>query len=325
MKSYRILLLLFLVLSGCKTTRHTLPATTNTRTGYIELYSDIAIKEMKRTGIPASIKMGQAILESGDGNSRLARQANNHFGIKCHDWTGRTTYHDDDMRNECFRRYSRPEESFLDHSDFLLSRPRYAALFALDPYDYKAWARGLKTSGYATDPDYDRKLIRIIEDNQLYRLDSGVRLPGNIQKPSEAGGIKVQVANTAERQISRRNRIRYIIVREGDTYEGITMEMEMMRWEIARYNDLADRKVTPGEIIYLQPKRARAEKGHDMHIVKQGETMHQISQIYGIRLDQLLRRNNMMAGHEPKPGDSLFLRRQAIGGESGGRFSVDFD
>ncbi len=305
------LLFFLLVFSACKTTRYTAPAVSNTRSEYIARYSDIAIREMRRTGIPASIKMAQAILESADGNSLLASKSNNHFGIKCHDWTGRRVYHDDDHRNECFRRYNRPEESFLDHSDFLTGRPRYAGLFNLDPYDYKAWARGLRLAGYATDPNYDRKLIRIIEDNELYRLDSGTPLPSprsSTRVSSEEPSSPVSLVTG--RQILRRNRIRFIIAEEGDTYESVTREMELMRWEIAQYNDLPYRAISPGDVLYLQPKRVRAERGSEIHIVNEGETMHQISQQYGVRLNRLLRRNYLEDGREPSPGDTIFLRRQ---------------
>ncbi len=321
MKYFPIVLLLLILFSSCKTTRrYTAPATSTTRTEYINTFSDIAIREMKRTGIPASIKMAQAILESGDGNSTLARQANNHFGIKCHDWTGRRIYHDDDEANECFRRYNNPKESFVDHSEFLTGRGRYAALFQLEPHDYRAWARGLKASGYATNPNYDRLLIRIIEDNSLYKLDTGAAPSFPSRTVSETvlhSGSRSPVE--AGRQISRNNRIRYIIAKAGDTYESLTTEMELMRWELARYNDFPDNHtIRPGDIVYLQPKRHRAERGYETHIVKEGETMHQISQKYGVRLDRLLRRNHMERGKEPEPGRVILLRGQTYQDNSWG-------
>lgn len=138
---------------------------------YIETYKDIAISEMNKYGIPASIKLAQALLESGNGNSRLAREANNHFGIKCAgEWSGGRSFHDDDERNECFRAYRRPEESFADHSQFLL-RKRYENLFQLDRNDYKGWAKGLKSAGYATNPRYAELLIDLIERYELYQYD----------------------------------------------------------------------------------------------------------------------------------------------------------
>ncbi|MFO7924960.1 MAG: glucosaminidase domain-containing protein [Bacteroidales bacterium] len=309
MKSYTLVILIVLLSYSCRTTRYVPPLVTTTRSEYIATYSDIAIREMRRSGIPASIKMAQAILESGDGNSTLARRANNHFGIKCHDWTGRRIYHDDDKRNECFRRYSKPEESFRDHSDFITGRSRYAGLFDLDPNDYTAWAKGLKASGYATNPQYDRLLIKIIEENGLYKLDTGQTLSAPaVITAAENRNINKEPAS-AERKIMLRNRIKYIVASEGDTYESITREMGLMRWELARYNDIEDNAtIDPGDIIYLQPKRSRAERGNETHIVKEGETMHSISQLYGVRLDRLLRRNSGLYGKQPSPGTTIFLR-----------------
>lgn len=309
MKSYTLVILIVLLSYSCRTTRYVPPLVTTTRSEYIATYSDIAIREMRRSGIPASIKMAQAILESGDGNSTLARRANNHFGIKCHDWTGRRIYHDDDKRNECFRRYSKPEESFRDHSDFITGRSRYAGLFDLDPNDYTAWAKGLKASGYATNPQYDRLLIKIIEENELYKLDTGQTLSAPaVITAAENRNINKEPAS-AERKIMLRNRIKYIVASEGDTYESITREMGLMRWELARYNDIEDNAtIDPGDIIYLQPKRSRAERGNETHIVKEGETMHSISQLYGVRLDRLLRRNSGLYGKQPSPGTTIFLR-----------------
>ncbi len=142
-----------------------------TRKEYIEKYKHIAIRQMNQYGIPASIIMAQACLESGNGNSRLAVKANNHFGIKCHNWNGKRIYHDDDRRGECFRKYNEAEDSFKDHSEFLKNGRRYQSLFDLKKSDYKAWAHGLKAAGYATDPQYAKMLIEIIEKNELYKLD----------------------------------------------------------------------------------------------------------------------------------------------------------
>jgi hypothetical protein len=311
MKGFRFLLLVLITFSACKTTRYVPPAVNNTRSEYIRTYGEFAISEMKRTGIPASIKMAQAILESGDGNSRLARQANNHFGIKCHEWTGRKIYHDDDHRNECFRSYNNPLESFRDHSEFLTGRARYAGLFKLDPLDYKAWARGLKAAGYATNPEYDRLLIRIIEDNHLYRLDSGLAFSRLDKDATAATNIPAGPVATRQFEVLQNNRIRYMIARESDSYESITEQMEFMRWELDRYNDLSGiRVINPGDIVYLQPKRNRAQRGYDVHVAEEGDTMHLISQMYGIRLSRLLSRNYMEEGQEPSPGTYIFLRWQ---------------
>ncbi len=140
---------------------------------YIERYSSLAVEEMYRSGVPASITLAQGLLESRYGLSALAVDGNNHFGIKCHNWAGRKIYHDDDKKGECFRKYDSPEESFRDHSDFLRYRDRYKFLFDLEPTDYKGWAHGLKKAGYATDPSYPQKLIKLIEDYGLYKYDTG--------------------------------------------------------------------------------------------------------------------------------------------------------
>lgn len=311
MKRIPVILIFVSVLYGCGGPRYTPSAIKNSRSEYIATYSDIAIEEMIRTGVPASVKMAQAIFESGDGNSTLATRANNHFGIKCHDWSGRRIYHDDDERNECFRRYSHVEESFRDHSDFLTGRTRYAALFSLDQDDYKGWARGLKASGYATNPSYDRLLIRIIEENELYKLDAGNRIRKNARPDPLLAGKPVNKEPAVKNTTLTRNRIKYVIAAEGDSYESITRENGLMNWELSRYNDIpADTRLNAGDIIYLQPKRNKAERGNETHVVKEGETMLYISQLYGVKLDRLLRMNLMNDDQEPEPGMTIYLRRQ---------------
>jgi flagellum-specific peptidoglycan hydrolase FlgJ len=146
----------------------------NTTTQYISVYKDIAMQEMRIYNIPASITLAQAILESGSGKGTLAVKANNHFGIKCHDWKGKKVYHDDDRRQECFRKYKNSNNSFRDHSEFLANRKRYASLFKLKKYDYKSWAKGLRLAGYATDKKYPQKLIGLIERYELYQYDKEV-------------------------------------------------------------------------------------------------------------------------------------------------------
>jgi LysM repeat protein len=282
-----------------------------TRQEYIATYKDKAIREMERTGIPASIKLAQGILESGDGNSTLARKANNHFGIKCHsDWKGKKVYHDDDARNECFRKYRNPDESFVDHSEFLVHRSRYRFLFDLDPDDYKGWARGLKKAGYATSPTYARRLIEIIEDNKLYIYDNPSLL---VKHPWESEQKRVD--RQTERQILENNRIKYIIAKSGDTYKTLAEELGKFPKELAKYNE---QKVTAtiksGETVYLQPKRNKAAHGNDYHVVEKGETMYAISQKYGIKLEKLYKKNEMEKGAEPKVGQQLWLRKNKGGG-----------
>lgn len=305
-KGFPFLLISILIIS-CKTTSYNPPAQNLSRQEYIRQFAPIAIEEMNRTGIPASIKLAQGILESGDGNSTLARRGNNHFGIKCHDWTGPRMFHDDDRRGECFRKYRTPEESFRDHSDFLTGRSRYAFLFDIEATDYKAWAAGLKRAGYATNPAYDRLLIKIIEENQLSQYDRPGSARNNVTRPSVSANSTV--VNTPVRITDTRNHIKYIVVKEGDTFASLTRELNLMQWELPKFNETsAGRELVPGEIIYLQPKRNRAEKGSEIHTVEQGETMYKISQLYGVKLDRLLRMNNMVKGEEPLAGDQIWLR-----------------
>lgn len=286
------------------------------------------MNEMKRTGIPASITLAQGIIESDCGHSSLAREANNHFGIKCHDdWKGPTVRHDDNRRNECFRKYGRPEESFYDHSDFLKSVPRYSFLFSLSSTDYKAWAHGLKKAGYATNPDYANMLIRTIEENNLWYFDRGYVAPilppranDSIKEPltshaadSTKKTVKYPAVNMAilarPQRVMENNRIQYIIVRDGDTREKIENEYQLLRWELAKYNELkSDFTLTPGQLLYLQPKRDRAEVGKDFYTTVPGDTMYQISQRYGIKLKKLYEMNRMAEGTEPEPGKKIWLR-----------------
>ena len=183
-----------------------------TRSDYIGMYSELAIQEMLRSGIPASITLAQGMLESDNGNSTLARRANNHFGIKCHGWKGKKITHDDDEKNECFRKYKTVHESFADHTDFLMGSPRYSFLFELDPTDYKGWAKGLKKAGYATSPSYADLLIRIIEENDLHQFDTGEGWPQQFTEGGQAlANIDQFEIEVGKRRILVRNRIEYII------------------------------------------------------------------------------------------------------------------
>lgn len=292
---------------------------------YVNRYSGIAVREMKRTGIPASITLSQGMLESDFGRSSLAKEANNHFGIKCHNgWQGAKIYHDDDRKNECFRRYRNPEESYLDHSDFLVNTPRYKTLFSISSTDYKGWAHGLKKCGYATNPAYASLLIDNIEKYQLNAFDTGVRrkevqsdksdekknvtshtAPAYVPE-SGNGGI---VIAAGQARLKETNRVQYVIVREGDTYESLADEFQLLKWEIAKYNELsADEPLSVGQMLYLQPKRSKAEVGHETHIAKEGETMYIISQMYAVRLKSLYDLNFMDEGTEPAVGKRIKLR-----------------
>ncbi len=288
---------------------------------YIEAYKDIAMEEMHKHGIPASIKLGQGILESGFGNSDLAVVANNHFGIKCHGWQGRSFYKDDDRKDECFRAYDDPRQSFRDHSEFLTGRPRYAFLFELEITDYKGWARGLRKAGYATNPRYPELLIGVIERNNLHEFDRMVIASGNY-KPVEVNQISHQSASVNRasetrpedfpsvglgREVLENNRIRYVYARKGDTAESLAEELGLWAWEIYRYNDLSkDQPLVEGQIVYLQPKRRNARES--WHVVQEGETMHDISQKHGVRLRLLYRRNSVEQGDALVPGQRIQLR-----------------
>jgi LysM repeat protein len=271
-------------------------AQTLTRDAYVAQYSDWAVAEMKRTGIPASITLAQGILESNNGNSTLAVKANNHFGIKCHkDWTGRTFIHDDDRPNECFRRYRSAYESFKDHSDFLTRHQRYAFLF-----EY---------------PKYDKLLIKIIEENKLYRFDDKKYKPEKFLAEREQNYIPIDIddyeINPFGNDIQTYNRIDYVVAKPGDTHLSLAEKYEMMPWQILKYNELdSGREIKPGMRIYLQPKRRKADVIHKHHIVQEGEDMYSISQEYGIKLKHLYRLNNMEPGTAPEVGQELSLRKR---------------
>ena len=269
---------------------------------------------MKRSGIPASITLAQGMLESNNGNSTLAIRGNNHFGIKCHDWRGKSIRHDDDKRNECFRKYKSARDSYIDHTNFLMNGPRYSFLFELDQTDYKAWARGLKKAGYATSPTYASALIRIIEENELNHFDSGkVRRrraddTETIPEVTDIDGFEIEIDH---RKILMRNRIDYIIVKEEDTYQSLTRELEMMSYELAQYNEIPkDSKLKKGQVLYLQPKRGKASVEFPYHTVEAGETMYEISQMYGIKLKKLYQMNLMNPGEEPEVNDEIHLHKK---------------
>jgi LysM repeat protein len=323
-------------LASCRASRPPVTPVPVTRSAsdYIEAYKDIAISEMRRTGVPASITLAQGMLESDNGHSSLARFANNHFGIKCHnDWTGQTYRQNDDRRNECFRKYRRPEDSFYDHSDFLKSGSRYSFLFDLDPSNYKAWAQGLKRAGYATNPDYAGMIIRKIEENRLYELDrpytaSSASPQGNGQvktlpdtssrpagnntaNPTQSQANTITFGDIMARapRIKENNRVQYILVKDGETKQKIEDEFQLLRWELARYNDLKDDFIpVAGQMLYLEPKRDKAEAGIEVHIAATGDTMYMISQKYAIRLKSLLEMNGMTEGQEPVPGQKILLQ-----------------
>lgn len=265
---------------------------------YIKKYRDIAVEEMERYHIPASITLAQGLLESGAGQGTLARKSNNHFGIKCGgDWRGKSVKHDDDARDECFRVYKNAADSYRDHSKFLAGRPRYASLFKLDMTDYKGWAHGLKKAGYATNPRYAYQLIDIIERYDLYKYD-------------KKGGLKWMKENPNPHQPYLANGLVYVIGRSGDTWKSLSKEFDISKRKLRKYNDLyKDYVIQDGDILYLEKKNRKAQKGNIVHVLRHGESMYSISQKYGIRLKHLYKMNKMKPEDDaPAVGTILRLR-----------------
>lgn len=276
---------------------------------YINQYRDLAIQQMLRYRIPASITLAQGLLESGAGYSELATKGNNHFGIKCHGWTGRKTYHDDDERQECFRAYNNVYESYEDHSLLLTWQPRYRSLFSLGKNDYKAWAHGLKRCGYATSPTYAQKLIGIIELYKLHEYDKATKYDHFMEQRSYKDSQKAQ--GGMAHPIHAYNKNYYIKVKAGDTFKSLGKELGLSARKIARYNERSKRdRLTPGETIYLKKKQRRAEKTYRKrpHVVKTGESMYSIAQYYGIRLKSLYKMNHLSPEYQIRVGDTLRVR-----------------
>ena len=265
---------------------------------YITRYKDIAMRGMNDYGVPASITLAQGILESGAGTAELAVKANNHFGIKCHsDWSGATMYHDDDRSQECFRKYDTPEESFNDHALFLRGKARYSFLFELDKLDYKAWAKGLKQAGYATDPAYATRLVDLIERHCLARYDT------------LASVTPVEAAPEASRDDS--TGLKRVRAGKYDTYYAIGKRYHIPFGLIYKYNDVekGSREPKEGDVVYLRKKRKKVLPGQPAtHMVRRGESMHDVSQRYGIKVHWLYNLNNMPYTEVPEPGRVLKLR-----------------
>lgn len=274
---------------------------------YIEQYHDIAIQQMLKWKIPASITLAQGLLESAAGRSTLATKGNNHFGIKCHGWTGATIYRDDDLQNECFRAYKSVYDSFEDHSRFLATGSRYRSLFQLKMTDYEGWARGLKAAGYATNPRYAESLIDIIRNYNLSQYDRAHSYDHTIvgyQQNKVPGGQPLH-------PIYIYNKNYYLYARQGDTFRSIASEIGMSYRRLARYNE-RDKKdaIAPGEIIWLKKKRTKAPKEFKniQHVVQPGESMYTIAQKYGIRLKSLYKLNRLSPDYSIQVGDRLRLR-----------------
>jgi len=304
---------------------------------YIERFASLAVEEMYRSGVPASITLAQGLLESRYGLSDLAAKGNNHFGIKCHNnWEGGRMYHDDDAKGECFRKYDSPEQSYRDHSDFLRYRDRYKFLFDYDVTDYKAWAHGLKKAGYATDPAYPSKLIRLIEEYKLHEYDLKPdkksdrksrkkakdkadekvtdvlpEPPLQIEAPRRMAEDQRHVFRfNVAREVYVRNGVPYVLSVEGDTYEGLAASNNLFLREILKFNDLSgEERLLPGTVVYLQPKKKQGVKGLEKHVVEEGDSMRDIAQRYGIRLARLYKINGMSPTDVMREGDIIKLRK----------------
>lgn len=271
---------------------------------YVNQWSEVAIDQMNRYGIPASITLAQGILESGSGNSMLAIKANNHFGIKCHNWKGKKVYKDDDAKNECFRAYKSAQESFVDHSLFLTEFSRYAFLFDLNKTDYKSWAKGLKTAGYATNPKYPRLLIDIIERLDLSKLDQ-INVPVIIE-PTIAS-----VPKKESRSSILKNGVKCIRVENGDTYYTIAQEFGLTLSQLYRYNDFSSKKefLEEGDVVYLKSKKKRNFFKKEEIVIETAISVNELSQKYAVnaktirKLNDIIDENNVIA-----KGEKITLR-----------------
>ncbi|MCX4290237.1 MAG: glucosaminidase domain-containing protein [Odoribacter sp.] len=288
------------------------------RKDFILKYKHIAIQEMERTGIPASITLAQGIFESGCGMSQLSQEANNHFGIKCHDWEGPTYHMDDDAENECFRKYDHPEQSWIDHSEFLTSRPRYAGLFKIPSTDYKAWAKGLKAAGYATNPQYAERLIKIIEEEQLYLYDHKVKHPtGTPAKTTPIEKVEKNIPAAKKTLVNYhkreeiKNGIPCIEIKAGDTFSALSNYYGIKLKKLMAYNDKKDSSLAVGQYVFLKRKKIRAARGYEFHRVKAGENLYLISQMYGVRLKSLVVFNYINADTPLEAGEKIYLRKRA--------------
>ena len=339
---------------------------------YVQKWASTAVREMYRSGVPASITLAQGMLESRCGLSALASEGNNHFGIKCHsDWKGKSMKVDDDRKGECFRVYDSADESFRDHSDFLRYRDRYKFLFDYDVTDYKAWAYGLKKAGYATDPAYPTKLIKLIEDYGLSRFDTAASAESVEDSPESAPEAAPEVSSPQEdkasvkaaqkaaqkaakarakaskakkkkkaevreeipvsplqleeavavqasekfsfslsRTLMSKNGVTFIYARKGETYESIAKANNLFLKEILKFNDASQSSsLHAGDIVYLQQKKKKTQKGLDKYIVgSDGESLRDICQRFAVRMDCVQKMNGFAPGHDLREGDTILLR-----------------
>ena len=307
-KIYKLLSVIALILTcGSPTRAQEKPLNDSER--YVLQYSAIAVEQMTRHGIPASITLAQGLLESGAGKSELATKANNHFGIKADSrWNGRTYSHLDNGNWHKFRVYNSAEKSYEDHSLFLVGNSRYSALFKLDRTDYKGWARGLKNAYYAEDREYDKKLISIIERYGLHRYDNYT--VADARKEQRKENTKENSIASGSKEILLANGLPYVIADDGDTYASLSRQTGISKRKIRKYNELYKEYIfKEGDIVYLKSKNKKAVRGHDFHTTKSGESLYRISQIYGIKLKALYKMNPQYVSYTTlKVGDVVRLR-----------------
>jgi LysM repeat protein len=311
-------------------------STGNVQLDYIQIYREAAVVEMERGGVPASIILAQGLLESAAGQSELAKTANNHFGIKCGGtWDGKTYYKRDDDKDKdgnsiesCFRRYESVSESFLDHGEFLRDprkHNRYGFLFNLDRTDYKAWANGLQSAGYATSPTYAKQLIDIIERYRLYEYDR----PGKVVQPGAPPTTQAPVVTNPQSgrtepapltsRIGRVNDVKVVVSKEGETLEDIARAYRLNPDKVVNYNDYGyppGVRLRPGTRIYIQPKKDKWHGRASDHFIREGQTMFDVSQQYGIQLDDLRQRNGLQSGQEPVTGARIKIKGSLKKGET---------
>lgn len=272
---------------------------------YIDRYKDLAIEHMKKYKIPASVTLSQGLLESGAGRGSLTLKSNNHFGIKCHsDWKGASVTYADDRPDDCFRKYKRSEDSFDDHSRFLAEKTRYRYLFQLDITDYKGWARGLQKAGYATDKAYANKLIKLIEDYELYLYDR--KGAGKKLKREEE---RIVAPLLYRHTPYKTHGLVYVIAQNDDTFEAIANEFGFKAKDLYKWNEVPENfPLQKGDLVYFQKKKKKADKPYYEHQVEVGESMYSISQLYGIRVNDLYKMNKRDEEYVPVEGDILRLR-----------------
>jgi LysM repeat protein len=301
---------------------------------YIDQFKIPAVEQMNSHKIPASITLAQGILESGNGNSKLAREAKNHFGIKCHStWTGDTFFQDDDKKNECFRSYNSVSDSYNDHSLFL-KRKRYAGLFELKMTDYKGWAKGLKSAGYATNPKYANLLIDLIEKYNLDKFDkmpdlanqieqeeslsasqsnSNVEIKPEIEneKPqSSSSEITYNISEVTHKKNINKNNVTYIVAKEGDTFLRISREFDLAIGQLYNYNEFYKKDVLKeGDIIYIVPKKNRAKKGNATYVCEKNMSIRDVAHLQGVKLKKIMKLNGITNSNEKLPkGKKVILR-----------------